>query len=76
MTSYDLTYWRSQRNLLNTMNGLLSMKIVPLLNGNDVVAPTPQMDMDLENVSVVADHSTVYNKHASVSGEYTFVLTA
>lgn len=60
MTSYDLTYWRSQRNLLNTMNGLLSMKIVPLLNGNDVVAPTAQMGMDLENVSAVADYCTVY----------------
>ena len=54
MTSYDLTNWRSQYNLLNTMNGLLSMKTVPLLNGNDVVAHTPQMDMDLENVRVVA----------------------
>ncbi len=51
ITSNDLTHGSSQRNLLNTMNALLSMKVVPVLNGNDVVAPTPQIGSDLENVS-------------------------
>ena len=27
------------------------MKVVPVLNGNDVVAPAPQIGSDLENVS-------------------------
>ncbi len=40
-----------QENLLNTMKALLKMKVVPVLNGNDVVAPTPQKDSDLNNVS-------------------------
>ena len=51
ITSNDLTHSSSQRNLLNTMNALLSMKVVPVLNGNDVVAPAPQIGSDLENVS-------------------------
>lgn len=38
------------------MNALLSMKVVPVLNGNDVVAPTPQMDLDLENVSLTHEY--------------------
>ncbi len=33
------------------MSALLSMNVVPVLNGNDVVAPTPQIGSDLENVS-------------------------
>lgn len=33
------------------MNALLSMKVVPVMNGNDVVAPPPQVSMDLKNVS-------------------------
>ena len=35
------------------MNALLAMKIVPVLNGNDVVAPSPQMNLDLANVKAM-----------------------
>ncbi|XP_064399418.1 delta-1-pyrroline-5-carboxylate synthase-like isoform X2 [Halichondria panicea] len=56
ITSNDLTHGSSQRNLLNTMNALLSMKVVPVLNGNDVVAPTPQIGSDLENVLSIPDN--------------------
>ena len=38
------------------MNALLSMKVVPVLNGNDVVAPAPQIGSDLENVSEASVH--------------------
>lgn len=56
LTSSDLRHRHSQSGLLNTMNALLSMKVVPVLNGNDVVAPTPQMDLDLENVSLTHEY--------------------
>ena len=50
LTNSDLCHESSLQNLLNTMNALLAMKIVPVLNGNDVVAPSPQMSLDLANV--------------------------
>ena len=52
LTSNDLRHRHSQSGLLNTVNALLSMKVVPVLNGNDVVAPTPEKDLDLKNVSL------------------------
>jgi len=53
LTSNDLRHRHSQSGLLNTVNALLSMKVVPVLNGNDVVAPTPQKGLDLKDVSFV-----------------------
>ena len=50
LTNNDLCNESSLQNLLNTMNALLAMKVVPVLNGNDVVAPSPQMSLDLANV--------------------------
>ena len=41
LTGHDLRDQSSQFPLLNTMNSLLRMKVVPVLNGNDVVAPDP-----------------------------------
>ena len=32
------------------MSSLLRMKVVPVLNGNDVVAPDPAIGSDLRNV--------------------------
>ena len=33
-----------------TMDYSLSMKVIPILNGNDVVSPNPHMNADLQNV--------------------------
>lgn len=55
LTSSDLDGSGRQDNLLKTMEALLKMKIVPVLNGNDVVAPDPQRDMDLHNVRSLSD---------------------
>ena len=40
----------SQSNFLDTVAALLAMKVLPVLNGNDVVAPSPQRNSDLKNV--------------------------
>ena len=51
LTSNDLNSTSSEENLLKTIDALLGMKVIPVLNGNDVVAPNPQRGMDLGNVS-------------------------
>ena len=51
LTGNDLNMSSSQSSLLNTMSSLLHMKVVPVLNGNDVVAPDPAISSDLHNVS-------------------------
>ena len=48
ITSNDIRY---RTNLLNTMNALLSMKMLPILNGNDVVAPTPAKGSEIDDLS-------------------------
>ena len=50
LTGNDFRHRSSQTSLLNTMKSLLGMKVVPVLNGNDVVAPDPTISSDLENV--------------------------
>lgn len=50
LTGNDLRQTSSQTSLLNTMSSLLRMKVVPVLNGNDVVAPNPVVGSDLYNV--------------------------
>ena len=52
LTNNDFTNLKSRDNLHKTMNALLSMKVIPILNGNDVVAPPPQISVDLADVSV------------------------
>ena len=48
ITGSDLRY---RTNLLNTMNSLLSMKMLPILNGNDVVAPPPNDGSEADGLS-------------------------
>ena len=48
ITSNDIRY---RTNLLNTMNSLLSMKMLPILNGNDVVAPPPHSGSEVDDLS-------------------------
>ena len=50
LTRNDLSNKSSLDNLLNTISALLSMKVIPILNGNDVVSPNPHMNADLQNV--------------------------
>ena len=49
LTKPDLAEERSE-NLRSTMLELLKMNIIPILNGNDVIASPPQEDADLEGV--------------------------
>lgn len=49
LTGNDLRQHSSQKWLLHTMNSLLQMKVVPVLNGNDALAPDPSDSSDLEN---------------------------
>ena len=49
LTGNDLRQHSTQKWLLHTMNSLLQMKVVPVLNGNDALAPDPTDSSHLEN---------------------------
>ena len=59
LTGNDLNRRASQENLLTTINSLLGMKVLPVLNGNDVVALDTTQMAD-EHVST---HSLLLNTH-------------
>eukprot|EP00731_Ephydatia_muelleri_P003380 Em0001g3380a len=74
LTNSDLCHESSLQNLLNTMNALLAMKIVPVLNGNDVVAPSPQMSLDLANVLSIPDNDQLSAQVARAIGADLLIL--
>ena len=52
LTGYDFLAPEGPQNFLQTLDCLLGMKVVPILNGNDVHSPPPQRNSDLQDVSV------------------------
>jgi hypothetical protein len=52
LTGYDFLAPEGPQNFLQTLDCLLGMKMVPILNGNDVHSPPPQRNSDLQDVSV------------------------
>ena len=52
LTGYDFEApeGHANTNFLHTMNCLLNMKVIPVLNGNDVHSPPPQRNSDLKDV--------------------------
>ena len=51
VTKPDLYHEHSRRNLTSTLNELLRLNIIPIVNTNDAVAPPPERDLDLAGVS-------------------------
>lgn len=51
LTKRDLSGHQAE-NFRDTMHELMKMDIVPILNGNDVVAGPPETSADLEGVSL------------------------
>ena len=51
-TKPDFFNDHSRANLRSTLNELLKLNIVPILNANDAVAPPPEADKDLAGVGV------------------------
>ena len=60
VTKPDLYHEHSRRNLTSTLNELLRLNIIPIVNTNDAVAPPPERDLDLAGVSeganIVSDY--------------------
>ena len=50
LTGHDFMAEDSLQNLLHTLNCILDMKIIPVLNTNDVHSVPPHKDSDLKDV--------------------------
>lgn len=59
VTKPDFYNEKSRKNLRSTLNELLKLNIVPIINANDAVAPPPDMDMDLSGVISVKDNDSL-----------------
>ncbi len=51
VTKPDFYNENSRQNLRSTILDLLKLKIIPIINANDAVAPPPEADLDLTGVS-------------------------
>ncbi|XP_071948514.1 delta-1-pyrroline-5-carboxylate synthase-like isoform X2 [Antedon mediterranea] len=59
VTKPDFYHDYSRTNLRSTINELLRMNIVPILNANDVVSPPPEPDKDLHGVISIKDNDSL-----------------
>lgn len=50
VTKPDFDHLDSRKNLSGTLNELLKLHIIPILNANDAVAPPPEVNKDLQGV--------------------------
>lgn len=52
VTKPDFLNESSRKNFRSTLNDLLHLNIIPIINTNDAVAPPPMADSDLQGVRV------------------------
>lgn len=52
VTKPDMYHESSRKNLSSTLNELLRLNIIPIVNTNDAVASPPERDLDLSGVSI------------------------
>lgn len=50
VTGHDFAAPDGHTNFQHTMNSLLAMKVVPVINANDTFFPSPQKHADLTDV--------------------------
>ncbi|XP_071827592.1 delta-1-pyrroline-5-carboxylate synthase-like isoform X2 [Apostichopus japonicus] len=59
VTKADFQHDYTRSNLRATLTELLRMKIIPIVNANDVIAPPPEADMDLHGVISIKDNDSL-----------------
>ena len=59
VTKSDFENEYTRENLKSTLNELLDLNIVPILNTNDAVAPPPQENLDIHGVISIKDNDSL-----------------
>ncbi|XP_034049559.1 delta-1-pyrroline-5-carboxylate synthase-like [Thalassophryne amazonica] len=59
VTNVDFHDDQKRRNLSSTLQELLRMNIVPIINTNDAVVPPPEPDSDLQGVISIKDNDSL-----------------
>lgn len=59
LTKPDFYNDSTRSNLRATLNELLRLNIIPIINTNDAVAPPPQADSDLQGVISIKDNDSL-----------------
>ena len=59
VTKSDFENEYTRKNLQSTLNELLDLNIVPILNTNDAVAPPPEKNLDMNGVISIKDNDSL-----------------
>lgn len=59
VTKPDFDNENTRTNLSSTLNELLKLNIIPIINTNDAVSPPPQPDVDLHGVISIKDNDSL-----------------
>ena len=60
VTTPDFKDAELRNNLRSTMDALIKMNCIPIINTNDAVAPPPGEDHDLKGVSILLPQSSFF----------------
>ncbi|KAL8622653.1 hypothetical protein ACOMHN_009287 [Nucella lapillus] len=74
VTKPDFQNEYSRQNLRSTLSELVALKIVPIINANDAVAPPPEPDKDLAGVISVKDNDSLAARLAVEVGAELLVI--
>ncbi|XP_077866066.1 delta-1-pyrroline-5-carboxylate synthase [Saccoglossus kowalevskii] len=74
VTKPDFYHDYTRNNLRGTINELVQMNIIPIINANDVVAPPPEKDKDLQGVISIKDNDSLAARVAVEMGAHLLIM--
>ncbi|KAK2143543.1 hypothetical protein LSH36_833g00005 [Paralvinella palmiformis] len=76
VTKPDFYNESSRANLRSTLNELLHLNVIPIVNANDPLAPPPALDVDLAGVTSVKDNDSLASRLAvEISADLLIMLS-